>query len=110
LQKYDHCPKVLILSNKNRSCDHFDLDVALKGFLKSEQGKEFWVAPDVAFGIIKEIKFKIDLYIWVDLIKPIIYEIESGKKISRWRKFYFVHTTKIGKDLAAGLKNRFKSN
>jgi hypothetical protein len=94
LREYNE-PKILIFFNKSSGLNVSDLDETLKGYFEFSAGDRKYIdcyARRASEGIIKDIKSKIDLYIWIDKANPLI----SGEK----DVIYFRTVTDAGKEIA----------
>ncbi|MHB8131605.1 MAG: hypothetical protein ACYDEX_21700 [Mobilitalea sp.] len=79
-------PKVLVFLNKEPFLDYIDLHECYYGFLGYGSKEELYrndVSKKIAEGDIKDIKNKIDIYIWIDRIHK--------------NKIYYRYTNEVGK-------------
>jgi hypothetical protein len=60
-------PNVLIFVNRDRMADYNDLRATLTGGIPLEEGGTFWGFSQYSDGRIREEKYRIDLYIWLDV-------------------------------------------
>ena len=85
-------PKILIFLNDNSGLNVSDLDETYKGYFEFSDGDRKFIdyyARCASEGIIKGIKSKIYLYIWID------YPLISGGN----NKIYFRTVTDAGKEI-----------
>jgi len=94
LKKYRE-PKVMIFFNSGAGLDVRDLEETIRGFSTISVGSKTYVYTyprRVSEGIIKDIKRRIDLYIWIDAANPGI--------SSQQDEIYFRSITTTGQDIA----------
>lgn len=67
---YTDAPNFLAIVNHDKNCGSFDLRSVLTGCFLSEDGKDYPIFKNYSEGKIKDAKYKIDLYCWMDDFKP----------------------------------------
>jgi hypothetical protein len=87
-------PNVLVFVNRDRMADYNDLGATLTGGIPLERGGTFWGFSEYSDGRIREEKYRIDLYIWLD----IWLDENCGK-----RKMYFTQAHEGHYDKLLGL-------
>ena len=93
LREYNE-PKILIFLNQSSGLNVSDLDETYKGYFEFSIGGRKYIdyhARPASKGKIKDIKNKIDLYIWIDKANPLI----SGEN----DKIYIRTVTDAGKEI-----------
>ena len=88
-------PKVLVILNYSSGLDVSDLDETYRGYFEIPVGNIRYInyyTRRASEGIIKDIKSKIDLYVWVDKANPLLSDDDD--------KIYFRTVTEAGKELA----------